>query len=89
MAGQVNADDKTNNRTIHKSKGDEFENVLLFLDEEQLDILIKPKIFEQEEQRIIYVAFSRARDRLFISVPALSDDQRKALPNVIAVKSVS
>lgn len=88
MAGQVQSDDKADNRTIHKSKGDEFENVLVFLGEEQIGILTEPNIFEQEEQRIIYVAFSRARDKLFINVPTLSDDQRKVLPNVIAVKSV-
>jgi DNA helicase-2/ATP-dependent DNA helicase PcrA len=88
MANQVLADDKANNRTIHKSKGDEFENVLLFLDQEQVNILVKPEIFKLEEQRITYVAFSRARDRLFINVPILSDDQRKALPPVVSIKSV-
>ncbi len=88
MASQVLADDKANNRTIHKSKGDEFENVMLFLDEGQLNILVKPEIFQLEEQRITYVAISRARDRLFINVPFLSDDQRKAMPPVISVKSV-
>jgi DNA helicase-2/ATP-dependent DNA helicase PcrA len=88
MANQVVADDKASNRTIHKSKGDEFENVLLFLDEEQVNILLTPDIFKSEEQRITYVAFSRARDRLFMNVPNLSADQIKALPPVIAVKSV-
>jgi len=88
LAGQVQADDRAGNRTIHKSKGDEFENVLVFLHEEQIGILTKPDIFKEEEQRIIYVAFSRARDRLFVNIPTLSEGQRKALPNVIDVKSV-
>lgn len=88
MASQAQADDKANNRTIHKSKGDEFENVLLFLDEKQVDILLNPGVFISEEQRITYVAFSRARDHLFINVPTLSDDKREALPSVVSVKFV-
>ena len=90
IASKVLPDDKSSNRTIHKSKGDEFDNVLLFLEETQLDILISPRIFgkSQEEQRIIYVAFSRARDRLFINVPELSDEQKSLLPSTVSVRTV-
>lgn len=90
ISAQVIADDKSANRTIHKSKGDEFQNVLLFLESEKLDVLLSPKIFgnKQEEQRIIYVAFSRARDRLFIHMPEISEEQRAILPPIVIVQSV-
>jgi len=58
---------------IHKAKGDEFDNVLLVLREEKdINFLIEQNLLSNEEYRINYVAISRARNRLFISVPALS-----------------
>jgi DNA helicase II / ATP-dependent DNA helicase PcrA len=64
-------EDKSLHRTIHKSKGDEFENVLLVLkDSSDLSFLLNPDL-EKEEHRINYVAVSRAKKRLFISVPTL------------------
>lgn len=68
-------------RTIHKSKGEEFECVLLILDKDEkgqfnetkeLSFLLTPNLVDDEEHRILYVAISRARDHLFISVPQLS-----------------
>lgn len=65
-------DDISLNKTIHKSKGDEFDNVLLFLKRENdLEFLTDPKLETNEEHRVNYVAISRAKDRLFISVPSL------------------
>lgn len=61
-------------RTIHKSKGDEFDNVLVLLDEDE----VKNTFFAAtsskhgEESNIRYVALSRARERLFIGVTELS-----------------
>ena len=69
-------EDTSLNKTIHKAKGDEFDNVLLILKEENdLEFLLNPDLTatnkEAEEQRINYVAVSRAKKRLFVSVPSL------------------
>jgi len=64
-------DNKGKYRTIHKAKGDEFENTVLILDDEnEVEFLIRPDL-SKEEHRIRYVAVSRAQKRLFICVPAL------------------
>lgn len=72
-------------RTIHKSKGEEFEAVMLVLDkdekgmfneEKELAFLLKPDLIGQEEHRIMYVAISRPKDHLVISVPSLSAKNR-------------
>lgn len=92
LASCVNvADDYSENRTIHKAKGDEFDNVLLFLGKtNMLDLLFMPKLLEPgaEEQRVIYVGMSRARNRLFISVPELSKVQRGKLQPAFSVVDV-
>lgn len=68
-------------RTIHKSKGDEFNSVLLILDKDkngrfdedkELSFLLKPNLENDEDHRVMYVALSRAEDNLFIAVPSLS-----------------
>ncbi|OTG93894.1 UvrD-helicase domain-containing protein [Acinetobacter sp. ANC 3832] len=65
-------DDTSLNKTIHKSKGDEFDNVVLFLkSENELEFITNPNLMINEEHRINYVAISRAKNRLFISVPSL------------------
>ena len=65
-------DERSPSKTIHKSKGDEFDNVLVVLKkEEHCDFLVKQSL-ANEEHRIFYVAVSRARERLFISVPTLA-----------------
>lgn len=67
-------------RTIHKSKGDEFDCVLLVLCEEEdgtftenaeLGFILSPDI-TNEENRVRYVAISRAQNQLYIRVPGLS-----------------
>lgn len=70
-------EDMSLHKTIHKSKGDEFNNVLLVLKEEtDLSFILNPNLNADtnaaEEQRVNYVAVSRAKNRLFISVPSLS-----------------
>ncbi|EJR17902.1 ATP-dependent helicase [Bacillus paranthracis] len=62
-------EDISQHRTIHKSKGDEFQNVLLITD--TIEFLTNPNLAEDEEQRIYYVGISRAMDRLFIVTPKL------------------
>lgn len=78
-------DDTRDAKTIHKAKGAEFETVLLYLpNEDDLDRIIMPEAIQQEdageseEQRIVYVGISRARDNLYISVPTLSSERIKA-----------
>ncbi len=79
-------DDTRDAKTIHKAKGAEFETVLLCLpDEEDVDKIFMPEAKQQEnaaeleEQRIAYVGISRARDNLYISVPTLSSERKKAI----------
>ena len=81
------ADDHSMNRTIHKAKGDQFDNVLLILqpkesydDTEELGFLLNSDM-SKEEHRVYYVALSRARNKLFINVPQLSEDNIGNLTN--------
>lgn len=78
-------DDDSLHRTIHKAKGDEFDNVLVIIkdknnkvfdEENELSILLSPDL-DNEEQRVYYVALSRAKKRLFINVPLLSDENKE------------
>ena len=65
--------------TVHKAKGNEFDNVLLLLsDPKHLAFITDPDL-TKEEQRINYVAVSRARNKLFISVPILEDSLKQQL----------
>ena len=69
-------EDTSNNITIHKSKGAEFENVLLVLDDEKkLNFITAPDLEGSEEHRLKYVAVSRAIKNLFITVPDLSTEK--------------
>jgi len=77
-------EDTSLNKTIHKAKGDEFDNVLLILKKENdLEFLLNPDLTattkEAEEQRINYVAASRAKKRLFVSVPSLQASKQTIL----------
>lgn len=73
-------EDDSLHRTIHKSKGDEFDNVILILEEEKdLNFLFTPDLDGKEEHRVFYVAMSRAKKRLFISTPMLNSDNRSKL----------
>lgn len=63
-------DDVSQHRTVHKSKGDEFKNVLLIAN--NVDFLTAPNLYEYEEHRIQYVGISRAKDRLFIVTSKIS-----------------
>jgi DNA helicase-2/ATP-dependent DNA helicase PcrA len=79
-AAVKNLNETGTERTIHKSKGDEFDNVIVVLDKDkdgnfdekaELGFLLSPDL-SKEEQRIRYVAISRARNKLFINVPSAS-----------------
>lgn len=82
-------EDKSLHRTIHKAKGSEFDNVLLVLKEESdLAFILNPDLGNKEEQRVNYVAVSRARKRLFITVPSLSGSKRKALEKLDVISII-
>lgn len=68
------------NKTIHKSKGDEFDNVLVVINEKErnLEFLLNPNK-NNEDDRLYYVAFSRAKKRLFINVSELNIDLHEKL----------
>lgn len=79
------ADDNSMHRTIHKAKGDEFDNVLLLMqpkenydENKELSFLLNPDI-DIEANRVYYVALSRAKNNLFINVPQLSDENKNKL----------
>lgn len=83
-------EDNSLNRTIHKSKGAEFDNVLLviepmkglaFSEEQGLSFLLNPNL-ETSDHRVYYVALSRARKKLFINVPALTAPRQAVLTDV-------
>lgn len=70
------------NRTIHKAKGDEFDNVLVLLKEEKdINFLLGADLDNpaNDEHRVYYVAISRAKNRLAIYIPTLSADKEKKL----------
>ena len=76
-------------KTIHKAKGDEFDNVLLVLKEESdINFLIERNLLSNEEHRIYYVAISRAKNRLFISVPTLSTKTQIHLQTYFDIEQV-
>lgn len=69
-------------RTIHKAKSAEADAVLVCLHgrndtetQEHLDHILNPSRPSNEEQRITYVALSRARDQLYLATPSLTDEQ--------------
>lgn len=65
-------DDASGIKTIHKAKGTEYDSVLVIFDEisDLEKHLYKPNInSEKDDCRILYVALSRAKNRLFLGVP--------------------
>lgn len=77
-------EDISDHRTIHKAKGDEFENVLLIPN--SLDFLINPDLENDEEHRIYYVGLSRAESRLFIVFPKLIKKHQKLIEEKYKIK---
>lgn len=71
------ADSNGKHKTIHKSKGEEFDNVFVILKEEaDIEFLLSPDLNKNNAHRVYYVAASRAVKRLFINVPTLSTENR-------------
>jgi DNA helicase-2/ATP-dependent DNA helicase PcrA len=72
-------EDNSLHRTIHKSKGAEFDHVLVLVPEgSHLEFLTAPDL-TKEDHRVYYVAMSRARQRLFFHVPSLTVGERAAV----------
>lgn len=70
-------DSDNKHKTIHKSKGEEYDNVFVILKEEDdLDFMLSPDLNGNNTHRVYYVATSRAIKRLFINVPTLSSKNR-------------
>lgn len=79
-------EDLSHHKTIHKAKGDEFDNVLVVLqDEKDIGFLLNPDL-ENEEHRVRYVAISRAKEMLFISVPTLRQKNLDALKSLLDIQ---
>jgi len=83
-------DDDSLHRTIHKAKGDEFDNVLVIIkdknnlefdERKKLSFLLTPNL-ENVDQRVYYVALSRAKERLFVNIPTLSPENRTKLEEI-------
>ena len=75
-------DDNTQFITIHKSKGLGFDNVLLVLPEKDVAmnfLLCTDLQNKDDDHRLYYVACSRARNRLFINLPKLSEEEKQEL----------
>ena len=69
--------------TIHKAKGEEFDNVLIVLDRlENLSALLKPQLNSNSTHRVFYVGMSRARQNLFINIETISESQEEKLKHL-------
>ena len=70
-------DSNNKHKTIHKSKGEEYDNVFVILkNEDDIEFLLSPDLYNNNVHRVYYVAASRAIKRLFINVPTLSAENR-------------
>lgn len=94
VAGAINSNDVGQNfKSIHKSKGEEFENVFVqitpydFDENKDLEFLLNPNI-NIEEHRVFYVALSRAKSKLFISVPTLTKNLKERLQNIDLIQVI-
>lgn len=89
--------DETIHRTIHKAKGDEFDNVLVVVkgrygnkynEDRDLAFLLTPDLIENEDHRVNYVACSRAKENLLINVPELSIASRQRLSDIFDITDI-
>ena len=89
--------DESMHRTIHKAKGDQFDNVLLIVkgkygykynEKRDLAFLQDPNLIDLEEHRVNYVACSRAKENLIINVPEMTQDLRDKLDKYFEINDI-
>ena len=71
-------EDTSSHITIHKAKGSEYENVLV-INDQIITFLCSPNLHGNEEHRVIYVAISRAKKRLFLHVDDLTKKDEETI----------
>jgi len=86
VASQIKiTDDNSAFKTIHQSKGDEFDNVLVIVPEtnnfKELNFLLSTNM-KKEEHRVYYVALSRAKKGLYINIPNISKKTCEVVGNL-------
>lgn len=84
VALTINLDnDDSYYRTIHKAKGDEFDNLLLIIPPEEKELFMKficdTDLESTESHRLYYVALSRAKKNLFVNLPDLDEGEEEKL----------
>ncbi|MBP1970762.1 DNA helicase-2/ATP-dependent DNA helicase PcrA [Virgibacillus natechei] len=89
-------EDDTLHRTIHKAKGSEFDNVLVVVngrngkynEKRDLGFLLNSEIEDIEEQRVYYVACSRAKKNLYINIPKITEGAKSELNDLFTIMDV-
>jgi len=72
-------DDVSRYKTIHKVKGEEYNDVFLVLtNEKELEFITSPDI-KNEDNRVYYVAITRTIMNLFINIPSLCKEKEQQL----------
>ncbi len=72
---------RSRTRTIHGFKGDETQALLLLLDDKKLRKKLSDPA-DTEDDRLIYVALSRAKEKLFVAMPDLPSNNESALRGI-------
>lgn len=72
------SDDNSSHITIHKSKGNEYENVFIVGDDTMREFLLSPDL-DKEEHRVRYVAISRAQNKVFIQLNELNEKEESKI----------
>lgn len=75
------ADCDAMHKTIHKAKGEEYDNVLLIAGDD-VSFLIKPDIDNNTTHRVYYVGMSRAKRNLFINIDGVTRENMTVLSNM-------
>lgn len=75
------ADCNALHKTIHKAKGEEFNNVLLIAGSD-ISFLTNPNIENNATHRVYYVGMSRAKRNLFINVDSISAEEMDSIRQI-------
>ncbi|WP_304522574.1 UvrD-helicase domain-containing protein [Bacteroides acidifaciens] len=77
------SDCKTTHKTIHKSKGEEYDNVMVIINNpKDIEVLLNPNLNDNPTHRVYYVGMSRAKERLFINVEEMAIDVEEYLTHL-------